>query len=120
MRAIFNFISSLIVLYVIFFGIWNSAIDLKIELFHFGNMNIVPLQIDFIYLVGVIFLLGIIAGFIWASGLFLPMHKKMKEYQKRIEKAGISSEEDASRVAVLEAKIETLETALKNAIDTQA
>ncbi len=120
MRAIFNLISSLIVLYVIFFGIWNSAIDIKVELLQLGNMNIVPIHIDFIYLVGAIFLLGILAGLIWASALFLPLHSKMKEYQKRIEKAGISSEEDASKVAVLEAKIETLETALKNAIDTQA
>ena len=46
-------------------------------------------------------------------------NKKINVYQRQLEKEAISSDENAAKVKVLEAKIQVLEKALENALKNQ-
>lgn len=45
--------------------------------------------------------------------------KRLKEYQRKLEKTSINSTEESSKVSVLEAKIATLEKALQSALENK-
>lgn len=64
-----------------------------------------------------IFFAGFFLGIIFVLIPFLRVQKRLKEYQRRLEKTSVQSDSDSSKVAVLEAKIATLEKALQSALD---
>ena len=65
----------------------------------------------------IVFIAGILSGLFYVCSFYLPVQQKMKEYKRKLEKTSISSDEDSSKVEVLEAKIATLEKALQSALD---
>lgn len=64
-----------------------------------------------------IFFVGVVIGFVIGMLFYLRSQKRLKEYQRKLEKTSVQSSEDTSRVAVLESKIEVLEKALKSALE---
>ena len=54
---------------------------------------------------------GLISLFLWLQST------KIKAYKRELEKSSITSEESASKVKVLEAKIKTLENAFDSVVD---
>lgn len=60
--------------------------------------------------------LSFIMGMYFLAFLHKKKDKKIKEYQRELERRGIDRDESSSRVKVLESKIEVLEKALKDAI----
>lgn len=69
------------------------------------------------YILVVAFIDGVLAGFLFLYGYLRDSNFKLKEYQRKLEKTSVSADCDSSKVAVLEAKIEVLEKALKSALD---
>ena len=65
---------------------------------------------------GIIFLAGMTAGISLSSLKINSKNKVLNSYKRELEKEAIASDENASRVKVLEAKIEVLEKALENAL----
>lgn len=60
---------------------------------------------------------GVLAGLFLLYGYLRDSNFKLKEYQRKLEKTSVNADCDSSKVAVLEAKIEVLEKALKSALD---
>ena len=70
-------------------------------------------------LYAIIFLTGLIVGILLMGIQLKIKNTKLKSYARELEKESISSDENSSRVKVLEAKIEVLEKALENALKKQ-
>lgn len=66
-----------------------------------------------------IFFAGVLLGFIIGMLFYSRSQKRLKEYQRKLEKTSVQSSEDTSKVSVLEAKIEVLEKALKSALEKE-
>ena len=66
-----------------------------------------------------IFFAGFFLGIIFVLIPFLRIQKRLKEYQRRLEKTSVQSDSDSSKVSVLEAKIATLEKALQSALNNK-
>ena len=64
----------------------------------------------------IIFTCGFILGMLLMSICIMFKNKKINIYQRKLEKESISSDENAAKVKVLEAKIKVLETALDNTL----
>lgn len=118
MRIVFNIVSIIIVVCVTFFAALNTQ-----TVFDFTIWGTKGAGHGLIYhasLVQVIlwaFVAGTIAGVLWAASFYSPMKTKLKEFQDKLEKTSIQSDEECSKVAVLEEKIKTLETALQSKIE---
>ena len=67
----------------------------------------------------IIFLTGLIVGILLMGIQLKIKNTKLRSYARELEKESISSDENSSRVKVLEAKIEVLEKALENALKKQ-
>ena len=65
---------------------------------------------------GIVFLAGMTAGISLGSLKINSKNKVLNSYKRELEKEAIASDENASRVKVLESKIEVLEKALENAL----
>ena len=65
----------------------------------------------------IIFGLGILAGGFLGLYFAFVQKEKLKTYKRQLEKVSVISDADSSRVEVLEAKIKTLETALKQSLE---
>lgn len=66
-----------------------------------------------------IFVAGLLVG-VLIMGIFQSrVAGRLKEYQRKLEKTSVQSSEDSSKVAVLEAKIQTLEKALQSALENK-
>lgn len=63
------------------------------------------------------FFAGFVIGIFFIAIFYLRSQKTLKEYKRKLEKTSINSTEESSKVAVLEAKIATLEKALQSALD---
>lgn len=63
-----------------------------------------------------IFLAGMLFGFVLMSFRLRVKNNTLNSYKRELEKESISSDENFSRVRVLESKIEVLEKALENAL----
>ena len=63
------------------------------------------------------FFAGILVGIVLMSYFYTKSQRKLKEYQRKLEKTSVQSSEGSSKVDVLEAKIEVLEKALKSALE---
>ncbi len=87
------------------FVIWNSngeaALTSHISLFALMLFTVIA---------------GILAGILWAASFYLSNKAKLKEYKRQLEKTSVQSEEESSRVVVLEEKIKVLEKALESAL----
>lgn len=69
------------------------------------------------YTLPVVFFIGFLAGSAFVLIFYIRLKNTLKEYKKKLEKTSINSTEESSKVAVLEAKIATLEKALQSALD---
>ena len=63
------------------------------------------------------FIAGSIVGILLMNLFLVVKDKKIMTYKRQLEKESISSDENAAKVKVLEAKIQVLEKALENAIN---
>ena len=74
------------------------------------------LNLDFVFQITIAFVIGLIIGLLLMNLLVIVKNKKINVYQRKLEKESVSSDENAAKVKVLEAKIEVLEKALENAL----
>ena len=74
------------------------------------------LSLDLIFQLGITFITGIILGLLLMNIFVIVKNKKINVYKRQLEKASISSDENAAKVKVLESKIQVLEKALENAL----
>ena len=112
MKLFLKFLSILIIAAVLLIAEPNAQAEINLLLFD-GD----ALSINLFLLIFLIFGAGGLTGLFYACAFYLPVQKKMKEYQRKLEKTSINSTEESSKVAVLEAKIATLEKALQSALE---
>ena len=65
----------------------------------------------------IIFALGEISAVFFFAPLYTSLKEKYNAYKRELEKSSISNSSNSSKVEVLEAKIATLEKALKDALN---
>lgn len=111
MSKFLKFLSILLILIILYFAYPNAQAEVS-----FLMLDGTALNINLFALIFLIFGAGLLSGLFYTCGFYLPVQKKMKEYQRKLEKTVINSDEETSKVAVLESKIETLEIALKTAL----
>ncbi len=63
---------------------------------------------------------GFITGVLFTLSYVLDVARKLKVYKREFEKNSINSDESASKVKVLESKIEVLEKALQDALNNNS
>jgi hypothetical protein len=84
-------------------------------------LNYKPIISGFTVNSGIFYLIygfyGILCGFLLAYYKNLEFKEKIKKLSRTAEKSSIESEENSDKVKALEAKINTLETALKEALN---
>jgi hypothetical protein len=116
MRIIFNIISIFIIVAVVSLAFLNTQTVFNFTvwgikgtslIYHAGLMQVILMA----------FIAGIIAGIFWAGSFYFPLNKNLKEYRRKLEKTSVQSDEESSKVEVLEAKIATLEKALQSALE---
>lgn len=117
MRILFNIISIIIMLSVIFLASLNTQMTLNFVMWSPTAKNAVIHDLSLTGLMLTILIAGILAGIFWASSFYLSNRSKLKEYQRKLEKSAVQSDEDSSKVAVLEEKIKVLEKALESALE---
>jgi len=120
MKIVFYFISVMMVVSVVFlatlntqtvfdFTVWDGAKGVHSIIFHVTLVKVILMT----------FIAGILTGIFWAAAFYSPIQTKLKEYQRKLEKTSVQSTEDSSKVDVLEAKIQTLEKALQEALNKE-
>ena len=77
------------------------------------------LNLDLYFQIGYSFIAGTFVGLFLMNIFVIVKNKKINIYQRTLEKESISSDENAAKVKVLEAKIEVLEKALENALNNK-
>lgn len=117
MRIIFNLVSIAIVVMVIFLASMNMQTANFIMGIAKGSSVVYHVALAEILLI--FFVAGTLAGVFWAASFYAPVENKLKEYQRKLEKTSVESDEESSKVAVLEEKIKTLETALQSALENK-
>ena len=120
MRLIFNIVSIVIMVSVIFLASLNT--QTMVDFTVFGATKTASATIYHANLVQVIlmaFIAGVFAGIFWAVAFYSPIQKKLKEYQRKLEKTSVQSDEETSKVSVLEEKIKVLEKALQSALGNE-
>lgn len=117
MRILFNLVSILIIVSVLFLASINTQTTIQFMLWLPGKHGSLAAHINLVNLIFFILIAGIISGALWAASFYLSAKDKLKEYQKKLEKSSIQTSEDSSKVAVLESKIEVLEKALQAALE---
>ncbi len=66
--------------------------------------------------IGIVFICGFLLGIFLMNIMLNIKNDKLSSYKRELEKESIASDENSSRVKVLESKIEVLEKALENAL----
>lgn len=117
MRIFFNIVSIFIMIVVIFFASLNTQLMLDFIVWSSNGEKALTSHISLFALMLFILIAGIFAGILWASSFYLANRVKLKEYQRKLEKTSVQSDEESSKVAVLEEKIKVLEKALETALD---
>ena len=74
------------------------------------------LNLNFTCQITFVFIIGFILGIFIMNILIFVKNKKINLYKRQLEKESITSDENESRVKVLESKIQVLEKALENAL----
>ena len=120
MRVIFNLISILMVVGVIFLAALNTqtVFDFMVWYSRKGHSAILY-HVTLVQIILWVFVAGILAGSCWAAAYYSSIQKKLKEYQRKLEKTSVQTNEESSKVEVLEAKIQTLEKALQDALNKE-
>lgn len=60
---------------------------------------------------------GFITGILFVLSYVLDISRKLKAYKRELEKSSVNTDENNSKVKVLESKIEVLEKALQDALN---
>lgn len=116
MRIIFNLISVLIVLAVVFIASLNTQTFFNLT-FWVLKGTVIVYNVALAKVILAFFVTGILTGIFWAASFYAPVQTKLKEYQRKLEKTSVQTYEESSKVAVLEEKIKTLEKALQSALE---
>lgn len=117
MKKVFNILVLLLVIELIYICYLNMAVSFDFTLFSAKGSAIIFKEAEFVLVTTFIFALGFLAGILFEAPFWLESKKELKEYKRKLEKTSVRSDEDTSRVAVLEAKIQTLEKALTSALE---
>lgn len=117
MRIIFNILSVLIVIAIVFLASLNAQTILNLTVWNTKQMHLLAYNVGLVQIILLAFIAGVLAGGLWAASFYVQTQTKLKEYQRKLEKTSVQSSEDSSKVAVLEAKIEVLEKALQSALE---
>ena len=116
MRIFLNIVSTVIALYAVTLAYFNMPVTVSVSGFCPIQMRMMTLNVPFSSIVAAVFCMGFLSAVLWSFASSIPMNKKLKEYQRKLEKTSVTSDEESSKVAVLEAKIATLEKALESAL----
>lgn len=118
MKLIFNLISIAIIVLVVFIASLNMHTLFNFKLWILKG-TVVMYNVDLANVILTFFVIGILAGIFWAATFYSPVQNKLKEYQRKLEKTSVQTDEESSKVAVLEEKIKTLEKALQSALENK-
>jgi|GEM_PF-2073975 len=113
MRYFILILGVLIILDIIYFSFINQGNALV--------LNYEPLISDFRVESGLFYFLlgfyGVLGGILITYSKVITLKNELKKYKRKTEKSSIESEESQDRVKELESKVNTLETALKDALN---
>lgn len=118
MRIVFNIISILIVVAVIFIASLNTHTVFDFNIWTIKGATMVY-HASLVQVILMAFVAGMLAGIFWAASFYSPVQAKLKEYQRKLEKTSVQSTEESSKVTVLEEKIKVLEKALQTALENK-
>lgn len=118
MRILFNLISILIIVLVIFIASLNTHTFFNFT-FWVLKGTVIMYNVALAKVILTFFIVGVLAGIFWAASFYLPVEKRLREYQRKLEKTSVQTDEESSKVAVLEEKIKTLEKALQSALENK-
>ena len=76
-------------------------------------------NLSLMYQLIIAFLAGMTFDYFIMIFIMFAKNKKIGAYQRQLEKESVSSDENAAKVKVLEAKIQVLEKALENALNNK-
>lgn len=117
MKIFFNLVSIFILITVLLFVSINSGTSFNFAVWGAGGQKVWLHNVSMLQIMMFTFLAGVISGIFWVSTFNFVPHKKLKEYKKKLDKTLVQSEEESSKVAVLEEKIKVLEKALESALN---
>lgn len=118
MKIIFNILSIVMFVAVVFLAYLNLNTSLSFVIWKgLHSSNLLVYHSRFFQVILLVFILGILVGSCWAAAFYSPLNKKLKEYQRKLERTSVQSNDGSARVDVLEAKIEVLEKALQSALE---
>lgn len=118
MKIVFNLISIIIVVTVVFLASLNNQTAFDFTLWATKGTTLIY-HAALVQVILWTFIAGILAGVFWAAAFYKPVQTKLKEYQRKLEKTSVQSTEESSKVAVLEEKIKVLEKALQSALENK-
>lgn len=119
MRILFNLISIVIIITVIFLAFLNNQTAFDFNIWMMNGTKAIAYHAGLVQIILGAFVAGILAGIFWAAAFYIPVQTKLKEYQRKLEKTSVQSTEESSKVAVLEEKIKVLEKALQSALENR-
>lgn len=119
MKIIFNIISIIIVIAVIFLAALNTQTAFDFTVWGIHGEKTAVYHLTLVQVILITFAAGILTGIFWAAASYRPVQTKLKEYQRKLEKTSVQSTEESSKVAVLEEKIKVLEKALQSALENK-
>lgn len=110
------------------FFCWTLAVIITIFVLMTGNYNDAMLkigimytdksyEISFLVLSLIIYSLGILSGVLLILNTIFETSSRYSKLRKQYDKNSVASDNSAEKIKILENKIETLEVALKNALD---
>lgn len=117
MKIFFNLVSIFILITVLLFVSINSETSFNFAVWSAGGQTTWLHNVSMLQIMMFTFLAGVISGIFWVSTFNFVPHKKLKEYKQKLDKTLVQSEEESSKVAVLEEKIKVLEKALESALN---
>lgn len=119
MKTIFNIISIIIIIAVIFLAALNTQTAFDFTVWGTSGTKAIAYHVTLVQVILMTFVAGILTGIFWAAAFYKPVQTKLKEYQRKLEKTSVQSTEESSKVAVLEEKIKVLEKALQSALENK-
>ena len=123
MKKFLNIISYLAILFVVYIAILNAQQIINIQLWGIKGtaslLDLKELSISTNLAVYTFFVLiiGFFCGLSWLGQFYLTQKDKLNAYKRKQKKSSITNSSNSSKVEVLEAKIATLEKALKDALN---
>lgn len=117
MKIFFNIVSIFILITVLCVVSINSETIFNFAIWNAGGQTIMLHNVSMLQIMLFTFLAGVLSGIFWVSTFYFVPSKKLKEYKKKLDKTLVQSEEESSKIAVLEEKIKVLEKALESALN---